>query len=96
MVATELPGLDAKEVEITVDQQYLTISGEKKLETHKDDKGAHYYECSYGTFVRKVPLPFEVNMEKVEAKFEKGVLNINLEKAESARTQKRKISIKNP
>ncbi len=92
-VTAELPGLDEKDIDITVDKLALTISGEKKEEQKKDDKGSHYYECTYGSFIRKIPLPFEVNMEKVEANFKRGVLSIHLEKAETAKTQTRKIPI---
>jgi HSP20 family protein len=93
-ISSELPGLDEKDIEIAVDPRYVTISGEKKIESHKESKGSTYYECSYGSFSRKIPLPFEVNLEKVDATFNKGLLQITLEKADAIRTQTRKIPIK--
>ncbi len=94
-VSAELPGMDEKDIDVSIDKQYLTISGEKKAESQRDEKGVHYYECSYGSFARKIPLPFEVNLEKVDASFKKGVLNIQLEKAEAAKVLSRKIPIQN-
>jgi HSP20 family protein len=92
-VSAELPGMDEKEIDVSLSHGVLTISGEKREE--KEDKGKNYYrmERSYGSFQRSVPLPSEVDEDKAEATFKKGVLTITLPKAAAARASKR-ISIK--
>jgi HSP20 family protein len=72
----------------------LTIRGEKKEE--KEDKGKDYYrmERSYGSFSRTIPLPVEVETDKVDAKFKKGVLTITLPKTAKAVSETKKISVK--
>ncbi|MDF1512413.1 MAG: Hsp20/alpha crystallin family protein [Anaerolineae bacterium] len=79
-VTAELPGLDEKEIDLTLNQNVLQISGEKKAES--EDKGRNYYrmERSYGMFRRAINLPCEVDAENVEATFKKGVLTITLPK----------------
>lgn len=93
-VLAELPGLDENDIEVSLDRNVLTISGEKKEE--QEDKGKNYYrvERSYGAFQRTIPLPCEVVADKVDAKFKKGVLTITLPKTEEARKQARKITVK--
>jgi len=93
-IKAELPGMDEKDVELLVTENSLTLKGEKKEE--KEDKGKDYYhmERSYGSFQRVIPLPEGIDINKVEAKFKKGVLSINLPKLESARTKGKKIEIK--
>jgi len=79
-ISVELPGLDEKDIEVSLSRDTLTISGEKRQE--KEDKGKNYYrmERSYGSFRRTVALPCEVNAEQVEATFKNGVLTIILPK----------------
>jgi HSP20 family protein len=92
-VTAELPGLEDKDIEVSLSHDVLTISGEKKNE--KEDKGDNYYhmERSYGSFQRSIPLPAEVEADKVEAEFKNGVLNITLPKTTTAQNRK-KIAIK--
>jgi len=94
-VTAELPGVDEKDVEVTLDEGTLTIRGEKKMETEKTDeaKGWRLSERSYGTFLRTVPLPFEVADKGVEATFDKGVLTVVLPRSEKARAKSRKIAV---
>ena len=93
-VTAELPGLDENDFDISVDQNALLLRGEKKYEEEKTKQGVHYFESSYGAFLRRIPMPFEVNMEKVEAHYNNGILTVELEKADRAKTQTRKIQIK--
>jgi HSP20 family protein len=88
-VSTELPGMDEKEIEVSLSHGVLTISGEKREE--KEDKGKNYYrmERSYGSFQRSIPLPGEVDEEKAKATFNKGVLTITLPKTAKAQAHKR-------
>ena len=93
-VSAELPGLEENDLQVSLAHNMLTISGEKKEE--KEDKGQNYYhlERSYGSFQRTIPLPCEVEDDKVEATFKKGVLTITLPKTAAAQKQTKKISIK--
>ena len=93
-VYSQLLLMDAKDIDISLSDGVLTIKGEKKEE--KEDKGKDYYrmERSYGSFVRTIPLPVEVDTDKVEAKFKKGVLSIALPKTAKAVAETKKISVK--
>jgi len=93
-ISAELPGMDEKDIDVSLQNDMLTIKGEKKEE--KEDKGKDYYrmERSYGSFSRTIPLPVEVETDKVEAKFKKGVLGITLPKTAKAVAETKKISVK--
>jgi HSP20 family protein len=93
-VLAELPGLDEKDVEVSLNRDRLTISGEKKQET--EDKGENYYrmERSYGAFKRSIPLTTEVEADKVEASFKNGVLTVTLPKTAEAQRQTKRIPVK--
>jgi HSP20 family protein len=93
-VAAELPGMDDKDIDISLTRDSLTIRGEKKEE--KEDKGKDYYrvERSYGSFSRTVPLPVEVDVDKAKAEFKKGVLTVTLPKTPKAIKETKKISVK--
>jgi HSP20 family protein len=92
-VAAELPGLDEKDIEVLLSGNLLTISGEKKAE--QEEKRENYYrmERSYGSFQRSVQLPAEVDEDKIEATFKKGVLTISLPKVHPDKDVK-KIAVK--
>jgi len=79
-VKTELPGVTAKDVDVTLDRDLLVVKGEKKEE--KEEKGRYYHrvERRQGTFCRSVRLPAEVNAEGVEATFKDGILTVTLPK----------------
>ncbi len=92
-VSAELPGLDDRDIEVSLDRGVLTISGEKS-EEHKEERENYYRaERTYGSFRRSIPLPAEVNEDEVEAVFQNGVLTITLPKAEVVEGRKR-ISVK--
>lgn len=91
-VIAELPGVDEKDVEVTVADGILTIRGEKKAEREEGgkDKNWHVVERTYGSFSRSIALPYDPDSGKAEAKFENGVLRIHLPKpAEIARKEKK-------
>jgi len=94
-ISAELPGMDAENIEISLSEEALTIKGEKKQENEQQDKGFHHIERSYGSFERVINLPAEVDEDKVEAKFEKGVLKISLPKKAVEERKAKKIAIKN-
>ena len=93
-VSVELPGLDDKDVEVSLTKETLTIKGEKKEE--KEEKGKDYYrsERSFGSFTRTIPLPFEIDAEKAAASFKKGVLTVNLPKTKQVISETKKVAIK--
>src|SRR6516165_5204195 len=95
-VTAELPGVDGNDVDITLSDDVLTIRGEKKSEREEQDKDKnwHVVERSYGSFSRSIPLPFEPDATKVEAKFDKGVLRIRLPKSEEVTKKEQKVEIK--
>jgi HSP20 family protein len=91
-VIAELPGVDEKDVEVTVADGMLTIRGEKKAEREEGgkDKNWHVVERSYGSFSRSIALPYDPDSGKAEAKFQNGVLRIHLPRpAEIARKEKK-------
>jgi HSP20 family protein len=93
-VSAELPGLDEKDIELTVSDEALTISGEKKDE--KEDRGRNYYrrECVYGSFQRQIPLPGPIDADKVEAVFKKGVLTVTLPKPPEIQKKRKTITVR--
>lgn len=81
----ELPGLDKNDIKVKVEGNILTISGEKKSEHEKKDRSYRVVERSYGKFERSIMLPDTVDTNKIKAKFEKGILKIELPKKEEAK-----------
>ncbi|WP_242129116.1 Hsp20/alpha crystallin family protein [Sphingobium sp. Sx8-8] len=90
-VTAELPGLDEKDVEITVEEGVLTLRGEKKSEVEDKDRG--YSERSYGRFERRVGLPKGVDRDKADARFRNGVLTVTLPKTAAANENIRRIPV---
>ena len=86
--------MEEKDIDLSIEDGLLTISGEKKAETEEKDKGYYLKECSYGTFSRSVRLPDNIVDDKIEAKFKKGVLTIDLPKKAIDPPKSRKIAIK--
>ena len=93
-IEAELPGVDEKDVSVTMANGMLTIKGEKKQQ--KEEKAENYYlaERSYGAFERSLRLPDTIDETKVEAKFDKGVLKVTAAKKPEAVKAERKIEIK--
>src|SRR5690606_7548238 len=83
-ISAELPGVDEKDIDVSVDDQLLTISGEKKSEVEHKDGDRYRSERSYGKFSRSVTLPFAIDPDKVEARFDKGVLKLTIDKPAEA------------
>lgn len=93
-VTAELPGVDEKDVDVTLADNILTIKGEKKSEREEKGEGRYVSERSYGAFQRSFSLPYEVDEANVEAKFDKGVLKISLPKSAELTKKTKKIAIK--
>ena len=94
VITAEMPGLERKDVEISVEDDVLTIRGEKKVESEQDDKNKNYHlsERSYGVFYRVLQLPPGVDPSKVQATMSNGVLKITIPKP--ARSEAKKIEVK--
>ena len=94
LVEAEIPGVKKEDLKITLQDNILTIKGEKKKE--EESKDNNYYRCerSYGSFSRSFTLPVEVNTEKVDAKFNDGMLKIELKKVEPKKAQEKLIELK--
>jgi HSP20 family protein len=90
-ISTELPGMDQKDVEISVANDVLTIRGEKKAEREEKNKNYRLYERSYGSFERSLALPPGVDVDAVKASMSKGVLTITLPKPAVSQAQKIRI-----
>lgn len=90
-VTAELPGIDEKDLELRVEDNVLTLKGEKRTETQDKDK--HYSERFYGHFERRFSLPSEVDEERAEATFKNGVLTVTLPKTDRARDAAKRIAI---
>ena len=93
LIKAELPGLEAKDIDVNISGDLLSIKGEKKKEEEEKDEHHHYVERYYGTFERSLKLPFSVKTEKAEATFDKGVLKIKIPKTEEAKKKAVKIKI---
>ncbi len=93
-ITAELPGLDDKDVEISLADDVLTITGEKKNESESTRDGFYRSERSYGSFSRSVQLPAGVDEGKIEASMSKGVLTIKVSKPPEVCSARKKIAIK--
>jgi HSP20 family protein len=93
VVKAELPGMTKDDIQILLNDNILTLRGEKKKE--EEDQGKDYYrsERVYGAFVRSLALPAEINQDKVRATFRNGVLEIRLPKSEQAKKKEIKVNV---
>lgn len=93
-IAAEVPGMDEKDIDVTLTKDSVTIKGEKKTEEEERTKDFYRMERSYGSFLRTIPLPAEIDTAKVQASLKKGVLTITLPKTTKAIKETKKISVK--
>ena len=93
-VTAELPGVNEKDINVSLDDNQLVISGEKKAESTRDEKDWHVEERSFGSFYRSMLLPFEPEEGAVEAHFDKGVLHLTIKKPARAVKTTKTIAIK--
>ena len=85
VVKAEVPGIDAQDINISVTGDVLTIKGEKKSEREEKEENYHLVERSYGSFSRSMALPTAVDLDKIEAKYDKGVLTVTCPKKEGGK-----------
>jgi HSP20 family protein len=91
-IKAEIPGIEAKDFDISIDGRLLTIRGEKKQEQKEKEETYYRIESSYGYFNRTIELPTEVDPDKVDASYKRGVLKIKLQKAKEYETKRIKIT----
>ncbi len=94
LVKADLPGLEEKDVEVTLDDNLLTIRGEKRHEHEEKDRDYYLMERSYGSFERAIPLPEGIEQDKIAASFKNGVLTVTIPKTPEARSKTKRIPIK--
>jgi HSP20 family protein len=91
VITAEMPGLERKDIEISVEDDVLTIRGEKKIEDEKDDKNYHVSERVYGVFQRALQLPPGIDVSKIQATMSNGVLKLAIPKP--AKVEPKKIEV---
>jgi HSP20 family protein len=91
-LTVELPGLEEKDVEVTLSDRLLTVSGEKKAEREEKDKNYRLVERSYGSFSRAIELPADIDAAGVKASFDQGVLKVTVPRVVKA--EPKKIEVK--
>jgi HSP20 family protein len=92
VVKAELPGMDEDDINVSVEGNSLVIKGNKKFEREVKDEDYYHCERSYGSFYRSIPLPAEVDKEKIEANYDSGVLEVKLSKLPEKKTKKVKVT----
>ncbi len=93
-VEAEIPGVKKEDMKITLQDNILTITGEKKREEEEKDKKIFRSERVYGSFTRSFTLPEDINPDSVEAKFDNGILNITIAKSHPKKVSEKFIEIK--
>lgn len=93
-VRFEVPGLEAKDLDVQVTAEAVAISGERKVENKTEENGKVRSEFHYGSFRRVVPLPSRVQNDKVEAEYKNGILNLTLPKVDAEKNKVVKVEIK--
>jgi HSP20 family protein len=93
VVKAELPGMDKNDIEVNISDSHLTLKGEKKKEEKVEEE--NYYRCerSYGSFLRTVDLPAEVQADKIKASFKNGILEVRLPRSEESKTKEIKVKV---
>ena len=94
IVTAELPGMSEKDIDVSISGGSLVVKGEKKEDKEEKDKECWHMERCYGSFYRSIPLPEEIDKEKADASFKKGILRVTIPKTEKAASSSKKIPIK--
>ena len=93
VIKCELPEVAKEDVKVNLDNNLLSIGGERKLEHHENRAGYHRVERSYGQFYRSFTLPSNVNIEGINAEFKDGILRLTLPKKEEAKPKQIQVNV---
>jgi HSP20 family protein len=93
VLKAELPGMDKKDIEVRVENNVLTLQGERKRESETKEDGYYRCERAYGTFSRSFSLPTSVDTSKIGAEYKDGVLSVSLPKAEEAKPKQIDVKV---
>lgn len=88
IVKAEIPGMEAKDIDVSISGNLVTIQGERRHETEEKDENFHRMERTYGAFSRSIQLPADVDPEKVTASYKKGILKLSLAKLKEHSSKK--------
>ncbi len=94
VIKAEIPGMKKEDLDVSISEDLLTITGEKKSEEKTEEKDFYYEERSFGAFIRKLRLPIETETTKASATFQDGVLEIRIPKSPVAKEKVKKLEIK--
>jgi HSP20 family protein len=94
VLKADLPDVELNDIDVRVENQTLTLKGERKFEREDSGKGYHRIERSYGSFVRSFTVPPQVETDKVAAEYRNGVLTVTLPKKEAAKSRQVKVEVK--
>lgn len=89
----EVPGMEAKDLDVQVTAEAVSINGDRKSETKTEEKGVTRSEFRYGSFRRVIPLPARIKNDQVQAEYKNGVLSLNLPKAEAEKNKVVKVNL---
>ncbi|MCF7832793.1 MAG: Hsp20/alpha crystallin family protein [Candidatus Marinimicrobia bacterium] len=92
LLNVEVPGLGKKDIDISVKDNVISISGEKKEKVHKKESQYHLNEISYGRFCRSFQLPNNVDVDKIQGSWKEGILTVEIPKTEVAKARKIEIN----
>ena len=93
VVKAELPGVDPKDVDVRVENNTLTLSGQRKIDNEVKQENYHRVERAYGTFTRSFTLPSALDQDKIKAEYKDGVLKVTLPKHEQAKPKQINIAV---
>ena len=93
-VTADLPGLEEKDIEVSLDRDVLAIKGEKKSEKEEKEKNYYYMERSSGSFYREIPVPAAMDKDNIKATFKNGVLKVVIPKLPEAQKLRKTIPVK--
>jgi HSP20 family protein len=93
-ITAELPGLQKQDLEVIVEDGFVVLRGDKRVDAKQDEKGCYRLERAFGNFQRVLPLPDGVDVDRAEARFDNGVLTLTLPKKAGAARASRKLEIK--
>ena len=94
VLKADLPGVESKDIDVRVENQTVTIAGERKFDKEEDNRGYHRIERGYGNFMRSFAVPNTFDTEHIAANFRDGVLTVKLPKKEAAKPRQVKVEIK--